>query len=217
MEKIAAYFRRIGLDMPEKIVPDGELLKKLQFAHCTTVPYENLDIIRGIPLSLDPDDLYDKVVTRGKGGFCFELNGIFGWLLRRLGYEVTDVAARYLRRLEEGLEQPQFDECYRFDRDPFLGWVLMDKHHGEWRQFYSFTEEPQLIVDFIAPTFYCEKHPDSPFFPNEMFSMKTAEGRFTLDGHLYKEFRNGEVFAKELSEAELPEAYRRFGLEWAEG
>ena len=251
MEKIAAYFKRIGLEMPEMIVPDGELLKKLQFAHCTTVPYENLDIIRGIPLSLDPDDLYDKVIVRGKGGFCFELNGLFGWFLRQLGYEVTDVAARYLRgeseipmrrhrvlivkaidgtwiadvgigevcpryplRLEEGLEQPQFDECYRFDKDPFLGWVLMDLHHGEWRKFYSFTEEPQLIVDFIAPTFYCEKHPDSPFFPDEMFSMKTAEGRFTLDGHLYKEFKNGEVFAKELTEAELPEAYRRFGLEW---
>jgi len=249
MEKIKAYFKRIGLEMPEKVVPDSALLQKLQFAHCTSVPYENLDIIRGIPLSLDPCDLYEKVVTRGKGGFCFELNGLFGWLLRELGYEVTDVAARYLRgetsipmrrhrvlmvraldglwccdvgigevcpryplRLIEGLEQPQFDECYRFDRDPFLGWVLMDLHHGEWRQFYSFTEEPQLDVDFIAPTFYCEKHPDSPFFPDEMFSLKTAEGRITLDGHVFKEFRNGEVTVRELSDAELPEAYSRFGL-----
>ena len=249
--KIAAYFKRIGLDMPETIVPDSALLKKLQYAHCSTVPYENLDIIRGIPLSLDPDALYDKVVNKGKGGFCFELNGLFGWLLRELGYEVTDVAARYLRgessipmrrhrvlmvravdglwccdvgigevcpryplRLEEGLEQPQFDECYRFDKDPFLGWVLMDLHHGEWRRFYSFTEEPQLDVDFIAPPFYCEKHPDSPFFPDEMFSLKPAEGRVTLDGHIYKEFRNGEVTVKELTAAELPEAYARFGLSY---
>ena len=249
--KIAAYFKRIGLELPEKIVPDSALLQKLQYAHCTSVPYENLDIIRGIPLSLDPDALYDKVVKQGKGGFCFELNGLFGWLLRELGYEVTDVAARYLRgessipmrrhrvlmvravdglwccdvgigevcpryplRLEEGLEQPQFDECYRFDKDPFLGWVLMDLHHGEWRRFYSFTEEPQLDVDFIAPTFYCEKHPDSPFFPDEMFSLKTAEGRVTLDGHIYKEFRNGEVTVKELTAAELPEAYARFGLSY---
>ena len=251
MEKVKAYFKRIGLEMPETIVPDSALLKKLQFAHCTTVPYENLDIIRGIPLSLDPDDLYEKVVVRGRGGFCFELNGLFGWLLRQLGYEVTDVAARYLRgestipmrrhrvlivravdglwcgdvgigevcpryplRLEEGLEQTQFDECYRFDKDPFLGWVLMDKYHGEWRRFYSFTEEPQLDVDFIAPTFYCEKHPDSPFFPDEMFSLKTPEGRITLDGHVFKEFRNGEVTVKELSDSELPTAYNRFGLEY---
>ena len=247
--KVAAYFKRIGLEMPETIVPDSALLKQLEFAHCTTVPYENLDIIRGVPLSLDEDDLFDKVVTRGRGGFCFELNGIFGWLLRQLGYEVTDVASRYLRgessvpmcrhrvlivkatdgvwcvdvgigevcprypvELKKGLEQEQFDECYRFDKDPFLGWVLMDQHHGEWRPFYSFTEEPKLIVDFIAPTFYCEKHPDSPFFPDEMFSLKTAEGRITLDGHVYKEFRNGEVSVKELKESELPDAYQKFGL-----
>lgn len=250
MEKVAAYFKRIGLEMPDSIVPDSELLKKLEYAHCTTVPYENLDIIRGIPLSLDPDALYEKVVVQGKGGFCFELNGLFGWLLRELGYKVTEYAARYLRgeaeipmrrhrvlkvedcdggiwccdvgigevcprypvRMEVGVEQPQFDECYRFDKDSFLGWVLMDKHHGEWRQFYSFTEEPQLPVDFIQPCFYCEKHPDSPFFPDEMFSMKTAEGRFTLDGHIYKEFSNGEVTVKNLTEAELPEVYKKFGL-----
>ena len=251
MEKIEAYFKRIGLEMPEQIVPDSELLRKLQFAHCTSVPYENLDIIRGVPLSLDPENLFDKIVTRGRGGFCFELNGLFGWLLRKLGYDVTDVAARYLRgesvipmrrhrvlivqavdgswccdvgigevcpryplRLEAGVEQPQFDECYRFEKDPFLGWLLMDRHHGEWRRFYSFTEEPQLDVDFIAPTFYCEKHPDSPFFPDEMFSLKTPEGRITLDGHVFKEFRNGEVTVQELSDSELPMAYNRFGLEY---
>ena len=251
MEKVEAYFRRIGLEMPAKIVPDSELLQKLQFAHCTTVPYENLDIIRGIPLSLDPNDLYEKIVMRRRGGFCFELNGLFGWLLRQLGYEVTDVAARYLRGesaipmrrhrvlivravdglwccdvgigevcpryplwLEAGVGQPQFDECYRFDKDPFLGWLLMDKHHGEWRRFYSFTEEPQLDVDFVAPTFYCEKHPDSPFFPDEMFSLKTSEGRITLDGHVFKEFRNGTVTVSEPTDEELPDAYRRFGLEY---
>ena len=251
MNKIAAYFERIGLEIPDNIVPDSELLKDLQFAHCTTVPYENLDIIRGIPLSLNEEDLFDKIVIRRKGGCCFELNGLFGWFLRQLGYEVTDAAARYLRgessipmrrhrvlivkatdgiwladvgigevcpryplRLEEGVEQAQFDECYRFDKDPFLGWVLMDKHHGEWRRFYSFTEEPQLTVDFIAPTFYCEKHPDSPFFPDEMFSLKTSEGRITLDGHIYKEFRNGEVTVKELSKSELPDAYKKFGLDY---
>lgn len=88
----------------------------------------------------------------------------------------------------------------------------MDLHHGEWRQFYSFTEEPQLNVDYIAPMFYCEKHPDSPFIHQEMFSLKTEKGRITLDGHLYKEFENGNVTARELSEEELPAAYQKFGL-----
>ena len=94
---IKAYFDRIGLELPEKIVPDSELLRKLQFAHCTTVPYENVDMIRGIPTSLEPDALYKKVVENRRGGICFELNGAFGELLRALGYGVTDLAARYLR------------------------------------------------------------------------------------------------------------------------
>lgn len=247
--KVEKYFNRIGLEMPETIVPDGELLKKLHFAHCTTVPYENLDIIRGIPLRLDDEGLYQKVVEEGKGGYCFELNGLFAWLLRELGYKVTEYASRYLRgessipmrrhrvlrveatdgvycadvgigevcpryplRLVEGLEQPQFDECYRFDKDEFLGWVLMDYYKGQWRQFYSFTEEPQLPQDYVALSCYCEKHPDSPFIHAEMFSLKTAAGRITLDGNVYKEFKDGEVTVKELSDDEMPAAYAKFGL-----
>jgi len=247
--KVEKYFKRIGLEMPETIVPDGELLKKLHFAHCTTVPYENLDIIRGIPLRLDDEGLYQKVVEEGKGGYCFELNGLFAWLLRELGYKVTEYASRYLRgessipmrrhrvlrveatdgvycadvgigevcpryplKLIEGLEQPQFDECYRFDKDEFLGWVLMDLYKGQWRQFYSFTEEPQLPQDYVALSCYCEKHPDSPFIHAEMFSLKTATGRITLDGNVYKEFKDGEVTVRELSDDEMPAAYAKFGL-----
>lgn len=247
--KVEKYFKRIGLEMPETIVPNAELLKKLHFAHCTTVPYENLDIIRGIPLKLDDEGLYQKVVEEGKGGYCFELNGIFAWLLRQLGYKVTEYASRYLRgessipmrrhrvlrveatdgvycadvgigevcpryplQLVEGLEQPQFDECYRFDKDEFLGWVLMDLYKGEWRQFYSFTEEPQLPQDYVALSCYCEKHPDSPFIHAEMFSLKTETGRVTLDGNVYKEFVNGEVTVRELSDEEMPAAYAKFGL-----
>lgn len=246
---VKAYFDRIGLQMPETILPDSELLRKLQFAHCTAVPYENLDMIRDVPTSLEAEELYEKIVVNRRGGLCFELNGSFGNLLRELGYGVTDLAARYLRgestipmrrhrvlkvqaidglwlcdvgigeicprepvQLLEGVVQEQFGEKYRLEKDTFLGWVLMDYHKGAWRRFYSFTEEPQLMVDYIAPNFYCEKHPESPFNKQEMFALKTAQGRITLDGNLYKEFRNGEVMAKELSEEEMPGAYAKFGL-----
>ena len=69
-------------------------------------------------------------------------------------------------------------------------------------------------MDFVALNFYCEKHPDSPFNKDEMFAVKTAEGRRTLDGHIYKEFKNGEVFVEELSDSQMPEAYKRFGLKF---
>lgn len=248
---VKAYFHRIGLDMPETIVPDSQLLRRLHLAHCTTVPYDNLDMIRGIPTSLEEDALFRKIVEEGKGGLCFELNGSFGNLLRALGYKVTDYAARYLRgestipmrrhrvlkveaidgvwlcdvgigevcqrepvAMVEGLEQTQFGETYKLLKEDFFGWVLWDLHKGQWRRFYSFTEEPQLLVDYIALNFYCEQHPDSPFNKDEMFALKTLEGRKTLDGHIYKEFKNGEVTVRELTDAEMPEAYSLFGLQY---
>lgn len=112
----------------------------------------------------------------------------------------------------EGLEQEQYGETYKLEKEDFFGWVLWDLHKGAWRKFYSFTEEPQLEVDFIAPNFYCEQHPDSPFNKDEMFALKTAEGRVTLDGNIYKEFKNGEVLVREISEAEKSWAYAQFGL-----
>ena len=94
---VKKYFARIGLECPENPVPDSALLKKLHLAHCTAVPYENLDMLRDIPTSLEEEALFQKIVEEGKGGLCFELNGSFGNLLRALGYKVTDYAARYLR------------------------------------------------------------------------------------------------------------------------
>lgn len=250
--QIKRYFERIGIEFPgmENLKPTSELLSALHFAHCTSVPYENLDIIRHIPLSLEDDSLYRKIVEEGKGGYCFELNGLFAALLRALGYNVEERASRYLRgekeipmrrhrvlkvtaddgrvwccdvgigevcprypvEMVENLEQSQFDECYRFEKDDFLGWVLKDRYKGEWRNFYSFTEEPQMMKDFIALSFYCELHPDSPFIHQEMFSLKTKTGRITLDGHIYKEFINDTVSVKECSEEEMPWAYSQFGL-----
>lgn len=246
---ITAYFARLGLEVPADLTPDSQLLRKLHYAHCTRVPYENLDMIRGVPTSLEEEALFEKIVANRRGGLCFELNGCFGNLLRALGYTVTDYAARYLRgestipmrrhrvlkveatdgvwlcdvgigercqrepiALVEGLEQSQFGETYRLEKEPFLGWVLWDLHKGTWGKFYAFTEEPQLEVDFAAPNFYCEKHPTSPFNTVEMFALKTPTGRITLDGHTYKEFTGDTPVVQELEADKLPWAYAQFGL-----
>ncbi|GIP37972.1 arylamine N-acetyltransferase [Paenibacillus sp. J31TS4] len=92
---IQAYLERIGF--PGQ--PDGsaEALALLQQCHFRAVPYENFDLLQRIPLSLELPDLYDKIVVRRRGGYCFELNALFGWLLRELGYPVTDWMARFWR------------------------------------------------------------------------------------------------------------------------
>lgn len=93
-ESVQLYLDRIGF--PGKPGNDFETLSKLQWLHLHAVPYENLDILQGKYLSLDLPDVFEKVVIRRRGGYCFELNGLFSWLLKRLGFQVTEYYGRYL-------------------------------------------------------------------------------------------------------------------------
>jgi len=81
------YLERLGAAKPAR--PDLETLQLLQLRHLETVPFENLDIHQGVPIVLDELALLRKIVLRRRGGFCYELNGAFAWLLRKLGYAVT--------------------------------------------------------------------------------------------------------------------------------
>ncbi len=88
----AAYLRRIGLSPP--LTGDAATLRALHRAHQMAVPFENLSIHLGEPISLDEDDLVSKIVRNRRGGFCYELNGLFALLLETLGAQVTRVSAR---------------------------------------------------------------------------------------------------------------------------
>ncbi len=89
------YLERIKYDGTSE--PNVENLYRLQYCHLHTIPYENFDIMRGVPFTLDIDSVLDKIITRRRGGYCFELNGAFAWLLRSLGYNITEYFARFLR------------------------------------------------------------------------------------------------------------------------
>lgn len=101
----AAYLRRIDYDGP--LQPSAEALRELHRQHLFTVPFENLDIHRHNPIVLDVDLLYRKIVLRRRGGFCYELNGLFAELLTSLGYSVQLLSARVRR--EDGGFGPEFD------------------------------------------------------------------------------------------------------------
>lgn len=89
MIDVTGYLARIGHGGPVRV--DTDTLVALHRAHLATVPYENIDIQLGRPVSLDPAALADKIVRRRRGGFCFELNGAFGLLLREIGFTVRFV------------------------------------------------------------------------------------------------------------------------------
>jgi N-hydroxyarylamine O-acetyltransferase len=88
---IDAYLERINYRGP--LEPTAETLRRLQVAHLLAVPFENLSIHAGEPIVLDDEALFDKVVARRRGGFCYELNGLFAALLRALGFEVEMLSA----------------------------------------------------------------------------------------------------------------------------
>jgi N-hydroxyarylamine O-acetyltransferase len=99
-----AYLQRLGIDAEAFSSPSSATLQRVQRAHVTTVPFENLAITGdpfddrhdGPGVSLDLPHLFEKVVESTRGGFCFELNGLFNWLLVELGFDADRVAARII-------------------------------------------------------------------------------------------------------------------------
>ncbi len=87
-----AYLERIGHVGP--IAPTLETLRTLQFAHLTSVPFENLDVQLGVPIRLDVVSLQAKLVAGRRGGYCFEQNNLLMAALRQIGFHVTPLSAR---------------------------------------------------------------------------------------------------------------------------
>jgi N-hydroxyarylamine O-acetyltransferase len=84
-----SYLKRIKISQLEK--PNLSFLSKLQEQHLRTVPFENLDIHQGKKILLEENRIYEKIVVNERGGFCYELNGLFCWLLRSLDFSVSKV------------------------------------------------------------------------------------------------------------------------------
>lgn len=93
---LPAYLDRIGLS---ETSPDAEGLRALQAAHMRAVPFENFDPLLGkVPL-LGLDDLFEKLVVRRRGGYCFEQNGLFAEALKSAGFAVSRRLARVRMRM----------------------------------------------------------------------------------------------------------------------
>ncbi|GAA3987314.1 hypothetical protein GCM10022384_39060 [Streptomyces marokkonensis] len=90
--QVDAYLSRLGAEYPA--CPTVDALRELHLRHLRTVPFENLSVHLGEEIVLEEKQLLNKVVSARRGGFCYELNGLFGALLAALGYEVTLLAAR---------------------------------------------------------------------------------------------------------------------------
>ena len=87
-----AYLQRVGYD--EKTVPTVDTLKALHHAQLYTISFENFDIQLGRGVNLDPETIFEKLVHKRRGGYCFELNGLFLMALKDFGFDARPLLSR---------------------------------------------------------------------------------------------------------------------------
>lgn len=116
--RLSRYLARIGHTHP--VAADLDTLRALHRAHLTAIPYESLDIHLGRPLILNLDHVHDKIVERGRGGWCYEMNGLFAWALREIGFDVTLLSS------DVGRKRPA---PHADDRDHLVLRVALDEQY----------------------------------------------------------------------------------------
>lgn len=228
------YLARIGLDGgPSALTPDGDALEptyetvaRIQAAHVTRVPFETLSITSdpsgehfGEGVSLALPDLYEKIVERERGGFCYEINGLFVWLLEDLGFEVDRLAAQVLD--DDGDPRPPANHHtvrVTLDRDylvdvglglpkmreplPIGGRVGPDDAGVEWRTVASDRPDADHLVQNCGPDddewddryIFTETPRELSFFEATCEHLATApESNFTGDPYVNLGTERGHV------------------------
>jgi len=178
---ISAYLERINYH--GATTPCAETLRALQLAHLLAVPFENLSIHAGEPIVLQDEALFKKIVGSRRGGFCYEVNGLFAAFLRALGFDVTMLSAEvanadgvYSQPFDHMTLMVQLDERWLVDvgfGDSFLEPLLLDDTN----------EQPRRDDVYRIAT-------DGGFFVllrREMNEWK-PQYRFTLQPHVYNDY-----------------------------
>ncbi|MDF1663842.1 MAG: arylamine N-acetyltransferase [Planctomycetota bacterium] len=91
---LSLYFKRVGFDAAAKV--DFETLRQLHLGHILNIPFENFDVLFGKPPKLGPQSTFKKLVVNNRGGYCFEMNGLFKAVLDQLGFSTKAHVARVL-------------------------------------------------------------------------------------------------------------------------
>lgn len=142
------YLARIGYT--GAIKPDVQTLQGLHRAHMFSVPFENLDIGFGRPIRLTGEALWEKLVVQKRGGFCYELNGLFAWLLQQLGFDVTYLNARvYNRQGQLGIDFDHLALLVQIPHQP--GRWLVDVGFGDsFNEPLGFEERDEQVQGLRA-------------------------------------------------------------------
>lgn len=114
-----AYLNRIGINQ-NTLPANPETLKLLQKKHLLSIPFENLDIHWKRPIILNTEKFFDKIISEKRGGFCYELNGLFNELLKSLGFQTKIVSARVSNGKDFGAEYDHLAVLVRINGEEYL-------------------------------------------------------------------------------------------------
>ena len=236
---LQALFDRIGYTEGGT---DTERLYRLHRAYITHIPFENLDVYNDLDISLKTEDLFDKMVTRHRGGYCFEMNGFFCAILREMGFPAYGVLTRLSRmnlteadgvryicdvgfggdcfvdplRLEYDVPQLTHGTVYRVvpGVQPEVEYTVQIKRGEEFQNLMGFIDRPALDEDFQICNYYVNHSPWSGFRKMLMLNRFTETGRYSMM-NLFLTHQDGEkTERREVSWEELPGVLKEhFGLD----
>ena len=204
-----AYLARIGLDHRPPATLEG--LRTLHAAHLLAIPYENLDVQLGVKVTIERPAIFDKMVTRRRGGWCYEMNGLFGWALAELGFRVTRSTGAVMRILggestvanhlvlRVDLEEGTYLADVGFGDGPRAPFEIaphefesggfhygVEQADGEWWRFINHPDGAAPCFDFkIAPA-------DEAKFEAKCAELQVApQSHFVLNLFCFKQRRDG--------------------------
>lgn len=181
--RVKAYLDRINYH--GRLDPVLETLRELHLAHLQAVPFENLSIHAAEPIVLEEAALFDKIVGRRRGGFCYELNGLFAWLLRSLGFHVDMLSA--------GVARPDGEFA------PDFGHMTLRVRLGEnWLADVGFGEsfsEPLRIENGAEQVQGSRAYRISPGGRHRILSFRLLEGNGGSEGDERRPAGHGEAGA----------------------
>lgn len=247
--KVDDYLSRIGLNEVKE--NDLKMLSILQLNHLLHVPFENLDVIHNIPIALDVESYYQKVVTNNRGGFCYELNGLFHWLLKQLGYDCQLVAATVMRpdgtfamERSHATQIVKLDQYYVVDvgfgdsaykplplsgetREDVSGKyrvakissniyeLQIERDDQTWLTLQQIDLTPRQLIDFKEACHFNQTSPHSTFTQNEIVTIATQDGRYTLSKDELTITNHGVKEKHKIKSSEKQSVLRKyFSLQW---
>lgn len=193
-----AYFARLGYHGPTTATVDT--LHALSYAHVSTIPFENLDVLLGVGIDLEPEAVEAKLVGARRGGYCFEQNSLFLHVLTALGFDARPISARV--RVGRAREYtPARTHVFVRVELPDGSWLVDVGVGGS-----SLTGALRLVLDEEQAT---------PHEPRRLIAEGTWDGlsRRSPDARLFHQVRHGDAWADvcEFTLEEMPEIDRVVG------